>query len=158
MPEVARPGTFYLGRVVDPGTGETRNTPLLYDARDLTTHAVGVGMTGSGKTGLCIDLIEEATLQGIPSLLIDPKGDITNLLLTFPDLSPEAFRPWVNPDDARRKGVDLGTFAAQQAELWREGLAKWGQGPDRIRRLRQSAEFTIYTPGSDAGVPVSILH
>ncbi|MCD6291692.1 MAG: ATP-binding protein, partial [Anaerolineae bacterium] len=92
------------------------------------------------------------------SLLIDPKGDITNLLLTFPDLSPEAFRPWVNPDDARRKGVDLDTFAAQQAELWRKGLAKWGQGPDRIRRLRQSAEFTIYTPGSDAGVPVSILH
>jgi len=158
MPEIAKPGMFYLGRLVDPETGETSDTPLLYDARDLTTHAVCVGMTGSGKTGLCIDLIEEATLQNIPSLLIDPKGDITNLLLTFPDLSPASFRPWVNPDDARRKGLDLDAFAAQQAQLWRKGLAKWGQGPDRIRRLREAAEFTIYTPGSDAGVPISILH
>ncbi|NOZ29255.1 MAG: hypothetical protein GXP39_14560 [Chloroflexi bacterium] len=158
MPDIEKPGTFYLGRLVDPKSGETTDTPLLYDARDLTTHAVCVGMTGSGKTGLCIDLIEEATLEGIPSLLIDPKGDITNLLLTFPDLRPEDFRPWVNPDDARRKGLDLDAFAEQQARLWREGLAKWGQGPDRIRRLREAAEFTIYTPGSEAGVPISILH
>ena len=157
MSAIEKPGFFYLGRQVDPDSGQTGDVPLLYDARDLTTHAVCVGMTGSGKTGLCIDLIEEATLQGIPSILIDPKGDITNLLLTFPDLSPEQFRPWVNPDDARRKGLDLDAFAAQQAQTWREGLAKWGQGPERIQRLRQSADFTIYTPGSDAGIPVSIL-
>lgn len=157
MSAIEKPGFFYLGRHVDPSSGQTSDIPLLYDARDLTTHAVCVGMTGSGKTGLCIDLIEEATLQGIPSILIDPKGDITNLLLTFPDLSPEQFRPWVNPDDARRKGLDLDAFAAQQAQTWREGLAKWGQGPERIQRLRQSADFTIYTPGSDAGIPVSIL-
>lgn len=152
-----KPGYFYLGRKVDPASGQLLDEPLLYDARDLTTHAVCVGMTGSGKTGLCIDLIEEATLQGIPSILIDPKGDITNLLLTFPDLTPEQFRPWVNPDDARRRDMDLDAFAAHQAELWRKGLADWGQGPERVRRLRDSAAFTIYTPGSEAGVPVSIL-
>ncbi len=157
MVEHNKAGYFYLGRLVDPTTGKIQRSPLLYDARDLTTHAVCVGMTGSGKTGLCVDLIEEATLQGIPSLLIDPKGDITNLLLTFPNLSAEEFRPWINPDDARRKGMDPDAFAADQARRWREGLAEWGLGPETIQRLRDAAEFTIYTPGSDAGVPISIL-
>ena len=128
-----------------------------YDARDLTTHAVCVGMTGSGKTGLCIDLLEEAALDGVPALLIDPKGDITNLLLTFPDLLPEDFLPWINPDDARRKGMTPEDFAAAQAKTWRDGLASWDEGPDRIRALKAAADFAIYTPGSEAGLPVSII-
>jgi hypothetical protein len=150
-------GSFYLGAEYDLATGTRLEKPVHYDARDLTTHAVCVGMTGSGKTGLCIGLLEEAALDRIPTLLIDPKGDMTNLLLQFPDLLPENFQPWINADDARRKGKSVEEFAASTAELWKNGLADWGIGPDRIRLLKESADFTIYTPGSDAGIPVSIL-
>ena len=150
-------GTFYLGRTYDLASKKQLDQPVLYDAKDLVTHAVCVGMTGSGKTGLCIGLLEEAALDGIPALVIDPKGDLANLLLTFPELKPENFAPWVNPDDAARKGVSAEDFAAQQAQLWRGGLEKWGQTGERIQRLRDSAEFTVYTPGSNAGVPVSVL-
>ncbi|MEZ5356894.1 MAG: hypothetical protein R2762_30005 [Bryobacteraceae bacterium] len=156
MTDFEKLGVFYLGRTVDPETKQGGEL-LLYDSKDLVTHAVCVGMTGSGKTGLCIDLLEEAAIDHIPSIVIDPKGDIANLLLTFPDLRPEDFAPWINPEDAQRKGVSPAEFAAQQAKLWTEGLAKWGQDGDRIRRLRDSAEFTVYTPGSSAGRPVSIL-
>lgn len=152
-----RLGSFYLGRDYDLEAGAEVETPVLYDARDLTTHAVCIGMTGSGKTGLCIDLLEEAALDGVPALIIDPKGDITNLLLTFPELLPADFEPWIDPDTARRKGRTLAEQAAATATQWREGLASWGQGPERIRRLREAAEFRIYTPGSEAGIPVSIL-
>jgi hypothetical protein len=146
-----------LGKQYDVAAGKRLDRLLMYDARDLTTHAVCVGMTGSGKTGLCIDLLEEAAIDGVPAIIIDPKGDMTNLLLSFPDLRPEDFRPWINADDARRKGLSEASFAAQQAEMWRNGLADWGQEGDRIRMLREAADVTIYTPGSDAGVPVSIL-
>lgn len=155
--EFEKLGVFYLGKEYDTVAGELLEQSLMYDARDLTTHAVCVGMTGSGKTGLCIDVLEEAAIDQVPAIIIDPKGDITNLLLTFPDLLPEDFRPWINVDDARRKGLSEAEFSAQQAELWRNGLADWGQDGDRIRLLRESAEFVIYTPGSEAGVPVSIL-
>jgi hypothetical protein len=150
-------GAFYLGRPHDLKTGETSSTPLLYDSRDLVTHAVCVGMTGSGKTGLCIALLEEAAIDGIPAIVIDPKGDLANLLLTFPNLAPDEFRPWINEDDARRKNVEPDDYAMQQAELWKKGLASWDQDGARIRRLREAAEFAIYTPGSTAGIPVSVL-
>jgi hypothetical protein len=150
-------GAFYLGRQYDLDSRQQQESLLLYDSRDLVTHAVCVGMTGSGKTGLCIGLLEEAALDGIPSIVIDPKGDMGNLLLTFPDLRPEDFRPWINEDDARRKEQSADEYAAAQAQLWREGLADSGQTGDRIRRLREAAEFRIYTPGSEAGQPVSIL-
>ena len=130
---------------------------VLYDSRDLVTHALCVGMTGSGKTGLCIGLLEEAAIDGIPAIVIDPKGDLANLLLTFPELRAEDFAPWINADEARNQGVEPAAFAAQQAELWKSGLAKWNQDGERIARLKSAADFTIYTPGSDAGVPVSIL-
>lgn len=150
-------GSFYLGKEYDVAKKKLTDRLLMYDARDLTTHAVCVGMTGSGKTGLCIDLLEEAAIDNVPALIIDPKGDITNLLLTFPDLNPGDFRPWINVDDARRKGLSEEEFAAKQAELWRKGLASWGEDGARIRMLRESADLVIYTPGSDAGIPVSIL-
>jgi hypothetical protein len=150
-------GVFYLGRPYDLGTKTPRDGLLLYDAKDLVTHAVCVGMTGSGKTGLCLSLLEEALLDGIPALIIDPKGDLPNLLLTFPDLRPEDFAPWVNPEDAQRKGMTVEAYARQQADFWRRGLAEWGQSGDRIRRLRQAADFAVYTPGSQAGLTVSIL-
>ncbi|NTW64327.1 MAG: ATP-binding protein, partial [Chlorobiaceae bacterium] len=150
-------GSFYLGAEYDLSTGKLIDHPVHFDARDLTTHAVCVGMTGSGKTGLCIGLLEEAAIDKIPTLLIDPKGDMTNLLLQFPDLLPENFLPWINEDDARRKGKSVEELAASTAELWKNGLADWGIGPERIRMLKESADFTIYTPGSDAGVPVNIL-
>jgi hypothetical protein len=152
-----RGASFYLGQEYDLVAGRQLDRLVHYDARDLTTHAVCLGMTGSGKTGLGIILLEEAVLDGIPALVIDPKGDMTNLLLTFPDLRPEDFRPWVNPDDARRKDLDLDAYAAQIAQTWRQGLAASGQGPERIRRLQQAADFAIYTPGSSAGTPLSIL-
>ena len=150
-------GAFYLGKEYDLEAGERLDDLVMYDARDLTTHAVVVGMTGSGKTGLCIDILEEAAIDHVPAIIIDPKGDITNLLLTFPDLRPEDFQPWVNIDDARRKGMSIEEYAAKMAEVWRKGLAEWGEGPERIRMLKESAEFLIYTPGSDAGLPISIL-
>ncbi len=152
-----RLASFYLGQEYDLREGETLDSVVHYDARDLTTHAVCLGMTGSGKTGLGVILLEEAALDGVPSLVIDPKGDMTNLLLTFPDLLAEDFRPWVNPDDARRKDMDLDSYAASIADLWRKGLAGTGQSPDRIRRLKDAADFAIYTPGSSAGRQVSIL-
>jgi len=148
---------FYLGRIFDPKKGEVTPETLLYDPDDLTTHAVCVGMTGSGKTGLCIDLLEEAALQGIPALMIDPKGDITNALLHFPELRAEDFVPWVNPDQARREDKTIEQAGADAAALWTKGLAKWDIGPDRIQALKDSAHFAIYTPGSEAGIPVNIL-
>jgi hypothetical protein len=156
MKEFEKLGVFYLGRERSPESGEA-GPLLLYDSKDLLTHAVCVGMTGSGKTGLCIGLLEEAAIDEIPAIVIDPKGDLTNLLLTFPGLEPEDFLPWINPDDARKKNLSPEQYAAQQAKLWRDGLAAWGQDGERIRRLREAAEFVIYTPGSSAGVPVSIL-
>ncbi len=157
MPLIEKLGAFYLGKTYDLKSSRIEDTVVMYDARDLTTHAVCVGMTGSGKTGLCISLLEEAALDNVPAILIDPKGDLTNLLLTFPELRPEDFEPWVNPDDARRKGMTEAEYARVVAETWRKGLADWDQGPDRIRALKNAAEFRIYTPGSDAGLPVSIL-
>jgi hypothetical protein len=130
---------------------------LLYEPADLTTHAVVVGMTGSGKTGLCIDLLEEAALNKIPALMIDPKGDITNTLLHFPNLLPQDFQPWVNPDQARRAGKSLEVAAAEAAQLWKQGLADWNIDPKRLQTLANSAQFAVYTPGSDAGIPVNIL-
>ncbi|MDH3525376.1 MAG: ATP-binding protein, partial [Acidobacteriota bacterium] len=150
-------GKFYLGRPHDLSSGTTAEEPLLYDSKDLTTHAVCVGMTGSGKTGLCVGLLEEAAIDGIPSIVIDPKGDLGNLLLTFPSLRPEDFAPWINEDDARKKGVSAAEYAAAQAELWKKGLAAWGQDGARIQRLHDAADFAVYTPGSSAGIPISIL-
>ncbi len=151
-------GAFYLGRPYDLAEKKSRQGELvLYDSKDLTTHAVCVGMTGSGKTGLCIGLLEEAAIDGIPAIVIDPKGDLPNLLLTFPELAPADFVPWVNEDDARKQGLNVEEYAARQAELWKKGLADWGQGHERIQRLRESADFAVYTPGSTAGLPVSVL-
>ncbi|MCG8587281.1 MAG: ATP-binding protein, partial [Pirellulales bacterium] len=150
-------GAFYLGRPHDLAENETALDPMLYDSKDLTTHAVCVGMTGSGKTGLCLSLLEEAGIDGVPAIVIDPKGDIGNLLLTFPDLAPSDFRPWIDEGEAARKGVTPDEFAEKTATLWRDGLASWGQDGDRIRRFREAVEMTIYTPGSDAGVPLTVL-
>jgi hypothetical protein len=150
-------GVFYLGREYDLAASRSTDTPILYDSRDLVTHAVCVGMTGSGKTGLCLGLIEEAAIDGIPVIAIDPKGDLGNLLLTFPGLTQADFRPWIDEDEARRQGQSPDDFAAAQAGAWRDGLAQWGQQPERISRLRSSADFAIYTPGSRAGLPVSVL-
>jgi hypothetical protein len=150
-------GVFYLGRPYDLTAKQTKAGWLLYDSKDLVTHAVCVGMTGSGKTGLCLALLEEAAIDGIPAIIIDPKGDLGNLLLTFPGLKGEDFQPWINEDDARKKGVSPADYAKSQAELWTKGLASWQQDGARIQRLREAAEFAIYTPGSNAGLPVSIL-
>jgi hypothetical protein len=150
-------GTFYLGREVDSATGTDLQTPVLYDSRDLTTHAVCLGMTGSGKTGLCLSLLEEAALDGVPTLAIDPKGDLGNLLLTFPELRAEDFAPWIDQADAARKGMTPEAFAAKTAETWRAGLAEWQQDGARIQRFRDAAEVVLYTPGSESGRPLSIL-
>jgi hypothetical protein len=150
-------GVFYLGRVYDMDSNKTKDDLLLYDSKDLVTHAVCVGMTGSGKTGLCISLIEEAAIDGVPSILIDPKGDLTNLLLAFPSLSGQDFLPWINLDDAQKKGMSPEEYANKQAETWKSGLAGWGEDGARIQRLQDSAEALIYTPGSNSGIPVSIL-
>jgi hypothetical protein len=150
-------GAFYLGKEYDPASRTLKEDLILYDAKDLNTHAVIIGMTGSGKTGLGIGILEEALIDNIPVIAIDPKGDLPNLLLNFPNLDPKDFRPWVNPQDALNKGLTQDQFAADQADTWRKGLAEWGQDPDRIARLKGAADFTVYTPGSHAGIPVSVL-
>jgi hypothetical protein len=150
-------GKFYLGRIYDPTLTKTTDQNVLYEPADLTTHAVVVGMTGSGKTGLCIDLLEEAALNNIPALMIDPKGDMTNTLLHFPNLLPQDFQPWVNPDQARRAGKTLEQASAEAAQMWKQGLTDWGIDQQRLLNLANSAQFAIYTPGSDAGISVNIL-
>jgi len=150
-------GTFYLGKTYDTRAGELRDELVLYDAKDLTTHAVIVGMTGSGKTGLGIGLLEEALIDNIPVIAIDPKGDLPSLLLGFPELRSEDFLPWINEQEALAKGLTAAQFAAQQAQLWKKGLARWGQDPERIARLQNAADFAVYTPGSSAGLPINVL-
>jgi hypothetical protein len=150
-------GSFYVGREIDPASHKAGPAPLLLDSRDFTTHAVCVGMTGSGKTGLCLALLEEAAIDGVPAICIDPKGDIANLLLTFPDLAPADFEPWVDAEEARRKGMDVPALAAQTAAGWKQGLADWDQAPARIARLRDAVEVSVYTPGAAHGLPLSVL-
>ena len=140
-----------------PAKAKLSDQPLQYDPADLTTHAVVTGMTGSGKTGLCIALMEEAALQGIPAILIDPKGDLTNLLLHFPELAPQDFQPWLDAEMARRAGKTVEQAATDAALAWRNGLAEWGIDHERMVALTNAAKFAIYTPGSDAGIPVSVL-
>jgi hypothetical protein len=148
---------FYLGRAYDPIKKTAATESVFYDPADLTTHAVVTGMTGSGKTGLCIALLEEAALQSIPAIIIDPKGDLTNLLLHFPDLAPQDFQPWIDPEVARRAGKTLDQVAIDASMSWREGLDEWGVTQERLLALKNAAQFAIYTPGSDAGIPVSVL-
>ena len=150
-------GVFYLGKRVDPDSGKPGREPLLLDARRLTTHAVCVGMTGSGKTGLLISLIEEAAIDDIPAIVIDPKGDLANILLTFPELRPSDFRPWLEEDAAKRDGLTLDELAEKTAKKWADGLAASGQSGERIARLRESVDMTVYTPGSSAGRPLAML-
>jgi len=150
-------GKFYLGREYDLKEKDLEEDLVLYDSKDLVTHGVVLGMTGSGKTGLCIAMLEEAAMDNIPAIVIDPKGDIANLLLTFPDLAPEDFRPWINEDDAQKKGITPDEHAANTAEMWKNGLASWGEGPERIQSFRDKVDMAVYTPGSSAGLPVSIL-
>jgi hypothetical protein len=155
--EYEKLGQFYLGRGYDPGTKKADGGLILYDSKDLVTHGVVLGMTGSGKTGLCLALLEEAAMDDIPALVIDPKGDISNLLLTFPELDGKSFRPWINEDDAAKKGITPDEHADKTAAMWKNGLAEWGQSPERIRQLRDKVDINIFTPGSKAGIPVSIL-
>ena len=157
MEDFEKLGAFYLGRVQDLAAGKRTDELVLYDSRDLTTHAVIIGMTGSGKTGLGIGMIEEAAMDRIPVIAIDPKGDLGDLLLTFPNLSPGDFEPWVSSQEAEAKGMTRQQFAEEQASTWEKGLADWGQSGERIKRLRDAADFAIYTPGSTAGTPISVL-
>jgi len=156
-PDYEKLGVFYLGREFDATSGQLKDDLVLYDSRDLTTHAVCVGMTGSGKTGLCLSLLEEAAIDGVPAICIDPKGDLGNLLLTFPNLAPADFEPWVDAGEAARKGQSVSQYAAATADAWKKGLADWGQDPERISRLRAAADVSIYTPGAETGLPLSVL-
>ncbi len=157
QPSFEKLGLFYLGKVQDPERNATTPDYVLYDAKDLTTHALCVGMTGSGKTGLCISLLEEAGIDGIPAIVVDPKGDLGNLLLTFPELRAEDFRPWIDAAEAAGHGQTEDQYAAHVAKLWRDGLAQWGEDGARIRRFRSAVDLAIYTPGSNTGLPLTVL-
>ena len=150
-------GSFHIGFEIDPATGKPGAEEVVVGSSDLTTHGVVVGMTGSGKTGLAVVLLEEALLSGIPTLVLDPKGDMTNLALVFPDLAPASFRPWVSEAEAQAAGLSADAYAEKQATVWREGLASSGVGPERLQSLKDAADVTIYTPGSTAGVPLNII-
>lgn len=157
MHDYEKLGAFYLGKTYDLEKKATRDELLLYDSKDLTTHAICVGMTGSGKTGLCLSLLEEAAIDGIPAIIVDPKGDLGNLMLTFPELKATDFRPWIDESAAVRKAMTADQFAELVAKSWRDGLAQWGQPPERIQRFRDAADIAIYTPGSNAGLPLTVL-
>ena len=158
MGDFEKLGIFYLGRPFDLEANKPREGLVLYDSKDLVTHAVCVGMTGSGKTGLGIALLEEAAIDNVPAIIIDPKGDLSNLLLTFPELRGSDLRPWINEEDAAKAGLTPEDYAANQAESWKNGLMEWGQSLERIERLKSAADFVIYTPGSNAGIPVAIVN
>ncbi len=147
---------LYIGKTVDFKSGELKEK-FFYKTKHLSTHEVIVGMTGSGKTGMAIVTLEEAILDGIPVLAIDPKGDLTNLLLTFPSLSAEEFKPWIDKDEAERKGMSVDMYAENVANKWRKGLSEWDIGPERLQKLKDAADYTIFTPGSTSGIPVSVL-
>lgn len=152
MNDFEKLGVFYLGR--------EKNNPenlLLYPSKHLTTHGIIVGMTGSGKTGLAIDLIEEAAIDGVPAILIDPKGDLADILLQFPELNPTDFRPWISEEEAARSAISPDELAAKTAEMWRKGLAGWGQDGERIRMLKAAADYAVYTPGDVNGRPIQLL-
>lgn len=149
--------SFYLGRHYDLAAGELKEDLLMYDAKDLCTHAMCVGMTGSGKTGLCLSLLEEAAIDGIPAICIDPKGDLANLMLSFPDMKPADFRPWLEQGEATRKGMTLDEFADSTAAKWKSGLASWGQTPDRVQKFKDAADVNVYTPGGNTGIPLTVL-
>jgi len=157
MQDFEKLGAFYVGKAVDETTDKVGDELILYDSKDLTTHAVIIGMTGSGKTGLGIGIIEEAAMDHVPVIAIDPKGDLGNLMLTFPSLAADDFEPWVNASEAVNQGRTVRQFAADQAALWKKGLADWGQDGERIRTLRDRVDMAVYTPGSTAGLPVSVL-
>ena len=145
---------FYIGK---EELAKDVYTPLVYKNKDLLTHAAIIGMTGSGKTGLGISLLEEAAIDNIPSIIIDPKGDMGNLLLTFPNLQGSDFEPWIEEQDAINNGVTLKEHAQNTANLWKKGIEGDFQNIQRIEKLKNAADFTIYTPGSNAGVQISIL-
>jgi len=148
---------FFLGKAYDLKQNEMLDKIIQYDPDDLTTHAVITGMTGSGKTGLGVIMLEEAALHGIPAIVVDPKGDLTNLLLHFPDLLPGDFQPWVDQDAARREGISVEEAAQKAASLWKNGLASYGIEKPQLEALQNAVDFAVYTPGSDSGLPVSIL-
>lgn len=157
MKDFEKLGAFYLGKSFDLARNELTDEVVLYDAKDLNTHAVIIGMTGSGKTGLGIGILEEAAIDNIPIIAIDPKGDLGNIMLTFPELRPADLEPWVNPREAADKGRTTTEYARDQAQLWKKGLGEWGQSTDRIKRLRETVDMAIYTPGSRSGIPLSVM-
>ncbi len=150
-------GIFYLGRELDIQTQEEKEDLFLIKNNTLTTHAAIIGMTGSGKTGLGVGMIEEAVLDQIPSIIIDPKGDMGNLLLAFEDFDPKKFEPWIDAAEAQKEGKTVQEVAQEKANFWEKGLESWGEDGDRIARYKSGADFTIYTPGSTSGIPLSVL-
>ena len=144
---------FYIGKEKIDG----QITPLVYQNKDLLTHAAIIGMTGSGKTGLGVTLLEEAAIDAIPSIIIDPKGDMTNLLLNFPELNPSDFEPWLDDSEVSNSGGTKEELAIKVSNSYKEGIQRDFQDLSRVKKLKDSADFTIYTPGSSAGIQVSIL-
>ncbi len=157
MTDYEKLGVFYLGGAYDAAAKQPTGEPLLVDAKGLVTHAVVIGMTGSGKTGLGVSLLEEAAIDGVPALVIDPKGDLANLALAFPELRAADFRPWVDESAAEREGITADALAEKTAAAWRAGLAEWGQDGARIGRFRDAARVAVFTPGSKAGIPLALL-
>jgi hypothetical protein len=137
------------------GSGQTRAFGLKTDA--LLTHGVIVGMTGSGKTGLLMVLIEEALRSEVPVIMIDIKGDLPNLMLTFPNMSAEEFEPWIDDTGNRTPGHARSQAAESVARTWAQKLADWQLGPSDVADFRARVAPRLFTPGMLAGEPLHVL-
>ena len=147
---------FYLGKLFSR-TDKSLGEPFLLDPGDLTTHGIIIGMTGSGKTGLSVGMIEEALKARIPVIVIDPKGDMGNLALAFDRLAPDQFEPWVDRDEASREGKTVAQLAADAAASWQKGLADWGLQPSDVASYAANHRTRVYTPGATAGIPLNLI-
>ena len=146
-----------MGREVARTSMALTETPFHLDVDRLTKHAVCFGMTGSGKTGLCVTLLEELNRAGIPLIVIDPKGDMANLMLAFKGLSAKEFTPWIDDAAARSKGLTSEELGAKTANQWREGLERWDIHQSDVSEYVTRSDIQVYTPGSHAGIPVNVL-
>ena len=147
---------LYVGKEFN-AADKSLGDKFLLDSSDLTTHGIVIGMTGSGKTGFSIGIIEELLKSKVPVIVVDPKGDMGNLALAFDRLAPEQFEPWVDKDEAAREGKTTAEMAQAASETWTKGLHDWGIEPSDVAAYTKGHRIKMFTPGATAGIPINLI-